>query len=89
MITTNTSITELMQDQRIKELKPLTFKGYIHLLNDMDQNRLINNFSLRSKVTDWAKKEFPVNKNNLSEIIKELEEVKLIRVKNKKTIEIF
>lgn len=90
MITKDSTINELLQDERIKKLKPIEFKAFIILLEKSDSNQQIKNFSLRNQAEEWANLESTIkltsNKNMVNSIINELKKVGLIKLSNKTII---
>jgi hypothetical protein len=93
MINKNSNIQDLLNDPRVRGLKPITFKAFLILLEKADYENKIHDFSLRKQASEWSEKfqdtNLTANKNMVNSIIKELVKANLIKMnKNSKVVEI-
>lgn len=83
MITLNTPITEVLNDPKFRNLKPQILKAYFVLLEKAGESRTITGFSIRKLAKEWEEKselKLTSNKDMVSQLIKEMEELKLVKV---------
>lgn len=76
------NIEELLENPRIAQLSPISFKAYLYLKQKAGESKIINNFSIRGQAKEW-KNDLNMNLTNnkitMKKILNELESFFLIK----------
>lgn len=80
-------LTELLNNHKIRQLSPSSFKAYLLLIEKAGESKVIHKFSIRGQVKEWSEDKnlnLFSSKNTMKTVLNELKNSQLIKLDLKK-----